>query len=120
MRQSVENTPSRYVRKNVLQKSSTRSTETATTKKKSNKVTEPYMTQYEYARILGFRATQIKLGYPPKIEYEGPFDPIYITKLEIESRVAPVVIIRHIPDSSQPSGFRKEIWDLKDMHIRDC
>ena len=54
---------------------------TATTKKKSNKVTEPYMTQYEYARILGFRATQNKIRLSSKIEYEGPFDPYIYNKI---------------------------------------
>jgi DNA-directed RNA polymerase subunit K/omega len=89
-------------------------------KKKSGTVTDPILTPYEYARLLQCRAKQIAGGYAIKIEWTGPFDPIAIAECEIAQRVVPLEIIRKIPDSSKISGFRDEVWDLKDLDIRDC
>jgi len=88
-------------------------------KKKSDKVTDPLMTPFEYARLLSCRAKQIAAGMPLHIEWKGQFDPIAIAKSEIEQRLGTLVIIRKIPDVSKPSGFRDEMWELSEMDIRD-
>lgn len=88
-------------------------------KKKNTKVTDPIMTPYEYAKLLSVRAKQLSVGSPLKVEWNGPYDPINIAKYEIEQRVCPLIIERHIPDASRPLGYRIEEWSLKDMDIRD-
>ena len=78
-----------------------------------DKVTDNTMTPSEYVRMVGLRATQLKFGKKPVIEWKGAFDPIAIAKSEIKQRVLPMAIVRKIP------GSRDEIWNIKDMNIRD-
>jgi len=87
--------------------------------KKSKKLTDNLITPYEYAKLLIRRATELKMGYKPAIEWDGPYDPIAIAKREIELRVVPLVIVRNIPDLKSPSGYKEEIWELKNLDIRD-
>lgn len=77
------------------------------------------MTQYEYTRLLECRAKQIAAGMPYFIEWTDVFDPIAIAKQEIIERKTNLIIVRKMPDLTQPSGFRDEIWDPKDMNIYD-
>jgi DNA-directed RNA polymerase subunit K/omega len=77
------------------------------------------MTQYEYTRLLECRAKQIAAGMPYFIEWADVFDPIAIAKQEIIERKTNLIIVRKMPDLTQPSGFRDEIWDPKDMNIYD-
>lgn len=86
---------------------------------KEAKVTDANMTPNEYIQLLACRAQQLKYGAPPKVEWEQPFDPILIAKNEIRQRLIPLEIVRKIPDSFEPSGFRDEIWSVADMNIRD-
>ena len=88
-------------------------------KEKSSNVTDNVLTPYEYARLLSAEAKLLAAGYPPSVEWDGPFDPIAIAKKKIEQRVGSLVIIRRIPDASKPHGFREEVHDLKTMDIRD-
>ena len=53
------------------------------------------------------------------IEWDGPYDPIAIAKREIELRVVPLVVVRRIPDLKSPLGYKEEIWELKNLDIRD-
>jgi DNA-directed RNA polymerase subunit K/omega len=87
--------------------------------KLDDKVTDPVLNQYEYARLLSCRSKQLSLGFSYEVEWNEPFDPIKIARHEIEQRVVPLFIERKIPDASEPNGYRIEIWDLKDMDIRD-
>lgn len=87
--------------------------------KKHTKVTDPLMTPFEYSKLLSSRAYQISQGFPLKVEWNGPYDPINIAKYEIEQRVCPFIIERRIPDASRDCGYRIEEWSLKEMDIRD-
>ena len=49
------------------------------------KVTTPYMTKYERARVLGTRALQISMNAPVMVELEGEIDPLQIAMKELES-----------------------------------
>ena len=81
--------------------------------RKSSHTTRPYMTRYEYAKLVGCRALLIKEGDPPKVECEGVFDPLEIAKKEIHERVIPLAIKRRLPNG------REEILYISDMNIRD-
>ena len=47
-------------------------------KKPAEKITTPYMTKYERARVLGTRALQIAMCAPVMVELEGETDPLQI------------------------------------------
>lgn len=87
--------------------------------KHDTRVTDATMTPNEYARLLSHRARQLKTGATPTIDWDGRFDPIAIAKEEISQRRIPLVIIRKIPDAKNETGFRDEIWDVKELNIRD-
>ena len=82
--------------------------------------TDRLMTPYEYTKLWGVRAKQLKLGYSTTIKWEGRYDPIAIAKEEISRGEIPLMIKRRVPDSKYEGGVRFEFWDVKDMDIRDC
>ena len=50
------------------------------------KITTPYITKYERARILGVRATQISMNSPVMIETNGLTDPLEIALEEYKQK----------------------------------
>lgn len=64
------------------------------------KVTTPYMTKYERARVLGTRALQISMNAPVMVELEGETDPLQIAMKELKARKIPIIIRRYLPDGS--------------------
>src|SRR5699024_394161 len=57
----------------------------------AKKITTPFMTKYERARVLGTRALQIAMCAPVMVELEGENDPLQIAMKELKSVQA------HIP-----------------------
>uniref|UniRef100_A0A8P4KH09 DNA-directed RNA polymerases I, II, and III subunit RPABC2 n=1 Tax=Dicentrarchus labrax TaxID=13489 RepID=A0A8P4KH09_DICLA len=49
------------------------------------RITTPYMTKYERARVLGTRALQIAMCAPVMVELEGETDPLQIAMKELNS-----------------------------------
>ncbi|CAL1274007.1 unnamed protein product [Larinioides sclopetarius] len=47
------------------------------------KITSPYMTKYERARVLGTRALQIAMNAPVMVELEGETDPLQLAMKEL-------------------------------------
>lgn len=66
----------------------------------SEKVTTPYMTKYEKARILGTRALQISMNAPVLVALEGESDPLQIAMKELAAGKIPLVVRRFLPDGS--------------------
>ncbi|KAJ2712730.1 subunit common to RNA polymerases I, II, and III [Coemansia spiralis] len=64
------------------------------------RITTPYMTKYERARILGTRALQISMNAPVMVEPEGESDPYLIALKELRARKIPFVVRRYLPDAS--------------------
>ncbi|KAJ1718620.1 DNA-directed RNA polymerases I, II, and III subunit RPABC2 [Coemansia biformis] len=64
------------------------------------RITTPYMTKYERARILGTRALQISMNAPVMVELDGESDPYAIALKELRSKKIPFVIRRYLPDAS--------------------
>uniref|UniRef100_A0A1I7Y7N1 DNA-directed RNA polymerases I, II, and III subunit RPABC2 n=1 Tax=Steinernema glaseri TaxID=37863 RepID=A0A1I7Y7N1_9BILA len=79
----------------------------------AERVTTPYMTKYERARILGTRALQIAMGAPVMVELEGETDPLEIARKELKDHKIPIVIRRYLPDGSF------EDWGVDELHIND-
>ncbi|GFQ83023.1 DNA-directed RNA polymerases I, II, and III subunit RPABC2 [Trichonephila clavata] len=51
------------------------------------RITLPYMTKYERARVLGTRALQIAMNAPVMVELDGEIDPLQIAMKELNNIV---------------------------------
>jgi DNA-directed RNA polymerase I, II, and III subunit RPABC2 len=72
--------------------------------------TQPYLTKYEKARILGQRSKQIETGAKPLVKVpENIIDSYVIAEFELREKKIPFVIKRPIP------GGKFEYWNLKDL-----
>ncbi|KAJ2914254.1 hypothetical protein MD484_g6127, partial [Candolleomyces efflorescens] len=73
-----------------------------TEQRQSNKVrvTTPYLTKYERARILGTRALQISMNAPVLVPLDGETDALQIAIKELSQRKIPLIIRRYLPDGS--------------------
>ena len=72
----------------------------------------PFITKYEYARIVGIRAKQINNGAEPFINVNrGIIDGFTIAKLEMDSKKIPFIIARPLPNGS------KEYWKVQDLEM---
>ena len=77
----------------------------------SQRITTPYMTKYERARVLGTRALQIAMNAPVMVELEGETDPLQIAMKELKAKKIPIVIRRYMPDGSY------EDWAIDELII---
>ncbi|PWA15563.1 hypothetical protein CCH79_00014779 [Gambusia affinis] len=77
------------------------------------RITTPYMTKYERARVLGTRALQIAMCAPVMVELEGETDPLQIAMKELKSRKIPIIIRRYLPDGSY------EDWGCDELIVSD-
>ncbi|CAG8485850.1 2718_t:CDS:2 [Ambispora leptoticha] len=77
--------------------------------KPKEKVTTPYMTKYERARILGTRALQISMNAPILIDRGNETDPLAIARKELREKKIPLMVRRYLPDGSY------EDWHVKDL-----
>lgn len=75
------------------------------------RITLPYLTKYEKARILGARALQISMGAPILVDLEGETDSLEIASKELKERVIPIIIRRYLPSGNY------EDWELAEMVI---
>ncbi|XP_063698796.1 DNA-directed RNA polymerases I, II, and III subunit RPABC2-like [Culicoides brevitarsis] len=80
---------------------------------KNKRISTPYMTKYERARILGTRALQISMCAPIMVELEGETDPLQIAMKELKQRKIPLIIRRYLPDRSY------EDWSIDELIIID-
>ena len=77
------------------------------------RITTPYMTKFERARILGTRALQISMNAPVMVELEGETDPLHIALKELRERKIPITVRRFLPDGSF------EDWNVDELIIPD-
>ncbi|XP_048770592.1 DNA-directed RNA polymerases I, II, and III subunit RPABC2-like [Ostrea edulis] len=73
------------------------------------RITTPYLTKYERARVLGTRALQIAMCAPVMVELEGETDPLLIAMKELKARKIPIIIRRYLPDGSY------EDWGIDEL-----
>ena len=67
---------------------------------KEDRITTPYITKFERARVLGTRALQISMNAPVMVELEGETDPLQIALKELRAKKIPITIRRFLPDGS--------------------
>ncbi|TYJ57972.1 hypothetical protein B9479_001330 [Cryptococcus floricola] len=77
------------------------------------RVTTPYMTKYERARVLGTRALQISMNAPVLVPVEGETDPLEIALKELAAKKIPLVIRRYLPDNSF------EDWKVEELIVQE-
>ena len=80
---------------------------------KVDRITTPYITKFERARVLGTRALQISMNAPVMVELEGETDPLQIALKELRARKIPITIRRFLPDGSF------EDWNVDELIIPD-
>ena len=78
-----------------------------------DKFTDPYMTDYEFARLIACRDLQLKNGYDPCVDTEDEIDTLEIARKELYELVIPLVIQRTLPDG------RTEWWKVSELYIAD-
>ncbi len=96
----------------VLKTKSEDATEDTDSKSDKNHTTYPYLTKYEYTRIIGFRANQLSQGAKPFIIVpEHVSDVREIARMELSEKRLPYIIKRPIPSGAY------EYWRLQDLLI---
>jgi DNA-directed RNA polymerase I, II, and III subunit RPABC2 len=78
--------------------------------KPEDRMTSEYMTIYEYAMVIGTRATHISKGAPIFTTIDTIDDPIQIAKKEINESKCPLNITRRLRNSN-----KIEMWSVNDM-----
>eukprot|EP00088_Acartia_fossae_P021346 TRINITY_DN22810_c0_g1_i1.p1 TRINITY_DN22810_c0_g1~~TRINITY_DN22810_c0_g1_i1.p1 ORF type:complete len:134 (-),score=43.73 TRINITY_DN22810_c0_g1_i1:117-518(-) len=81
--------------------------------KQAKRITTPYLTKYERARVLGTRALQIAMCAPVMVELEGETDPLQIAMKELKHQKIPIIIRRYMPDGSH------EDWAIDELIVVD-
>lgn len=79
--------------------------------KKKDRITTPYLTKYERARVLGARALQISMNAPVMIDIGNMTDPYQIAVEELNQGKIPLIIRRKMPDGSH------EDWSVDELII---
>lgn len=68
---------------------------------KEERITTPFLTKYEKARVLGARALQISRNAPVMIDLEpGEWDPLEIAEKELLAKKIPFIIRRYLPNNT--------------------
>tara|TARA_B110001450_G_C17586387_1_gene467111 strand:- start:559 stop:855 length:297 start_codon:yes stop_codon:yes gene_type:complete len=74
---------------------------------REDKVTQPYLTKYERAKIIGISAQQIESGREPNIKIpESLTHVIDIAEYELKNKQTPFIIKRKLPNN------KFEYWTL--------
>lgn len=81
----------------------------------TERITSPFMTKYEKARIIGVRAVQISKNAPIYIDIGDNMnsDPLSIAERELAEKKIPFIIRRYLPDGSY------EHWKVSELKTFD-
>lgn len=78
---------------------------------KHERLTTPYMTKYEKARVLGTRALQLSMNAPTLVDLSNETDPLEIAMKELREGKIPLMIRRYMPDGSW------EDWSVEELAL---
>lgn len=78
--------------------------------KPDERVTKPFLFEFERVRILGERAKQLSLGAKPMLKNIENYDPKMIARMELKNKVLPLIILRELPDG------RIEKWKVSELN----
>jgi DNA-directed RNA polymerase I, II, and III subunit RPABC2 len=74
-----------------------------------SKISVPFLTKFEKARILGTRALQISYNAPLMIDPGNEMDPIKIAQMELDQNKLPFIVVRNLPDG------KTEYWKIQEL-----
>ena len=77
--------------------------------KPEERVTKPFLFEFERVRILGERAKQLSLGAKPMLKNIENYDPKMIARMELQNKILPLIILRELPDG------RIEKWKVSEL-----
>ena len=77
----------------------------------NNRITKPFLTKYEKARIIGYRAEQIASGSEPCVDVFNLDNVVEIAEKELKERKLPLIIKRTLPNNES------EYWKLEELDI---
>lgn len=77
----------------------------------TERLSVPYMTRFERARVLSSRAAQISRGSPARVNVQNEHDPIEIATLELNAVATPFIVRRRMPDD------RTEVSRVRDLKL---
>ena len=76
------------------------------------KISQPYWTKFEFAKIVGISAQQIESGRTPLVKIPGSIThPIDIAEYELKKKKTPIIIRRKLPNNEV------EYWTLDQLII---
>mgnify|MGYP001165390354 CR=1 FL=1 len=79
---------------------------------KQEKSTKPYLTKYEYAKIIGISAQQIETGRVPSIKIPTSIvNPIEIAEYELQNKATPFIVKRKLPNNEF------EYWTIDQLDL---
>jgi DNA-directed RNA polymerase I, II, and III subunit RPABC2 len=81
------------------------------------RVTQPIMTKYERANVLGTRARQISMNFPVFVDVAGLQDEIDMALKELLAGKCPLIVRRIFPDHT-PSNPHFEDWRVTELEMR--
>ena len=76
-----------------------------------NRCTKPFLTKYERARIVGYRAEQIASGSEPCVDVGNITKVVDIVEKELKERKIPLIIKRTLPNNES------EYWKLEELDV---
>ena len=80
----------------------------------NTKITSPFLTKYERAKVLGVRAQMLASGAEPMISPPFPPECYDIALLELKAKKIPLIIRRRLPNK------KFEDWRLEDLIIKNA
>jgi DNA-directed RNA polymerase I, II, and III subunit RPABC2 len=84
----------------------------------SNKprITLPYLSKYEKARVLSVRSLEISKGAQLMIDNtDNVSNPIELAKMELKEKKIPFIIVRTLPDGSTEEWKVSELLDISEL-----
>ncbi len=76
---------------------------------KKDRVSKPFLTKYEFVRIIGTRSQQLIMGAKPMIKNYKKYSPKECAVEELKARVTPFYIEREMPNGTI------EKWDVNEL-----
>ena len=79
----------------------------------STKITSPFLTKFERAKVIGIRAQMLASGAEPMISPPFPEECYDIAVMELKAKKIPLIIRRYLPNK------KFEDWRLEDLIIKN-
>ena len=80
---------------------------------KNDRISKPFLTKYERVRLLSDRTRQLAQGAKPMVKNTSGYSHKDIAKMELKSKLIPLIIERPIPNVGT------EKWKLSELEIND-